>query len=87
MQCTEHITSFLIHRSDNSRFIGTNESAVRMMDCPAYGEVTQHLQDVSNLNDDHTYEYIPFHREDHPEDHPKLYDQPVFPDYEQPTTT
>ena len=57
------------------------------MDCPAYGEVTQHLQDVSNLNDDHTYEYIPFHREDHPEDHPKLYDQPVFPDYEQPTTT
>ena len=57
------------------------------MDCPAYGEVTQHLQDVSNLNDDHTYEYIPFHREDHPEDHLKLYDQPVFPDYEQPTTT
>ena len=56
---------------------------MRMMDCPAYGGTIQRLQDVSNLNDDHTYEYIPFH----PEDHPEPYDQPVFPDYEQPTTT
>ena len=78
-----NITSYLIHRSDNSRFIRTNESAVRMMDCPAYGETNQRLQDVSNLNDDHTYAYIPFH----PEDHPEPYDQPVFPDYEQSTTT
>jgi len=52
---------------------------VRMMDSPAYGETIRHLENVSNLNDDHTYEYIPFH----PEDHSEPYDQPVFPVYEQ----
>ena len=53
---------------------------MRMMDCPAYGETTQRLQNVNNLDDDHTYEYIPFHPEDHSE-------HPVFPDYEYPITT
>ena len=50
------------------------------MDCPAYGDITQRRKDVNNPNDDHTYEYIPFHPEDHSE-------RPVFPDYEHPITT
>lgn len=63
-------------------FIKTNESTVcvRMMDCPAYGDITQRRKDVNNPNDEHTYEYIPFHPEDHSE-------RPVFPDYEHPITT
>ena len=64
-------------------FIKTNKSAMKMVDCAAYGEVTQHRQDVSNLNDDHTYECIPFHREAHSE--PR--DQSVISEYEEPIST
>lgn len=60
-------------------FIKTNNSAMKMTDCAAYGDIAQRQQDVSNLDDDHTYECIPFHSEARSKP-----PQPVFSEYEQP---